>query len=122
MSAYGWENRVAGFFRDLRFATRQLLKHPTFTAAATLTLALGIGANTAIFTVVESVLLAPLPYRNAESICVLHTNWIDTGHTSIRMTGPDGADVRNQAKSFAAISSTTAVAKAWCCAITRPIP
>jgi putative ABC transport system permease protein len=65
-SEYGWENGVKVFMDDLRFAARQLWKHPSFTATAVLTLALGIGANAAIFTVVERVLLAPLPYKNAE--------------------------------------------------------
>lgn len=103
-SSYGWENAIAAFCADLRLTLRQLLKHPAFTATAILTLALGIGANTAIFTVVESVLLAPLPYSNAASICALDTHWTDSGHTSIRVTGPDGADVRDQARSFEAIS------------------
>ena len=63
---------IIGFFdsvgRDLRYALRGLPRRPAFTLAAVLTLALGIGATTAIFSVVYSVLIKPLPYPNADEL------------------------------------------------------
>ena len=105
--SYGWENTAHALAGDFRFALRQLAKHPGFTWTATLTLALGIGANAAIFTVVEGVLLQPLPYAHAGRLAALETHWTDSGHTTQRMTGADSVDVRTQTKSLEAVSLLT---------------
>src|SRR5258706_4969598 len=60
--------------QDLRYTVRMLLKKPAFTAIVVLALAIGIGANTAIFSVVNSILLRPLPYKNFERISMI---WMD---------------------------------------------
>ena len=69
--ASGWENFAATFFADLRYAARQLHSHPGFTAVTVLTLALGIGATTAIFSGVNPILFASLPYPHADRIMML---------------------------------------------------
>ena len=71
---YGWENRIERFFADLRYAARRLRKTPGFTVTSVLTLALGIGASTAIFAVIDGVLLKPLPYPHSDQlVALLHT-------------------------------------------------
>src|SRR6516164_2112225 len=63
-----WLDRL---FQDLRYAARMMRRSPGFTAVAILSLALGIGANSAIFTLIESTLLRPIPVKNAEGLRLL---------------------------------------------------
>ena len=71
MRAYGWENTLRIFAADLHFAGRQLRRNPVFAITAVLMLGIGIGANTAIFTFVNSVLLRPLPYPDSNRLAII---------------------------------------------------
>src|SRR5213594_2001813 len=73
---------------DLKFAFRQLLKNPGFTAVAVLTLALGIGANTAIFSFVNAILLRPLPYKDADRLVIVYENYPDNGWFNNAVAAP----------------------------------
>jgi predicted permease len=84
--------------RDLRFAARQLVKSPGFAATAILTLALGIGANTAMFSVVQGVLLAPLPYGEPDRLVILWQGRPNVKH--IDVSYPDFRDWQRSARSF----------------------
>jgi putative ABC transport system permease protein len=85
------------FVQDLRYALRRLSRSPGFTAVAALMLALGIGANTAIFSIVNAVLLRPLPYPNADRIMALHET-LREGWGSV--SAPNFLDWRAHSSSF----------------------
>jgi len=90
---------------DARHAVRMLARHRGFTAVVVAALALGIGATTAIFTVVNSVLLQPLRYRDAGRIVTVATRWKNHSTLTPRMTGGDLVDVAGEASDFSAFSS-----------------
>jgi putative ABC transport system permease protein len=66
--SYGWENSVIALFSDFRYALRQVVRNPGFAIVSIFTLALGIGAATAIFSVVKAVILNPLPFRQPQRL------------------------------------------------------
>jgi putative ABC transport system permease protein len=80
--------------RDLQYAVRVLRRAPGFTLAIVLTLAVGMGANTAIFSVIRGVVLRPLGYPDADRLVVVLGRWTDTGRTMSNLAGGDEMDVR----------------------------
>src|ERR1044071_8395460 len=90
--------------KDLRFGVRMLLKKPAFTAIAVLTLALGIGANTAIFSVVNTVLLRPLPFPHPERLVRVTSDYTRLNLTDGGLSGLELADYRDHADVFDEIS------------------
>src|SRR5882762_6818534 len=92
--------------QDIRFGFRILRKEPGFATVAVLMLALGIGANTAIFSVVNAVLLKPLPYREPESIVMLWASkpTLNLGTQELPVEALDLPEWRDQARSFEQIA------------------
>src|SRR3989449_1402669 len=88
---------------DLKFAVRQLLKNPGFTAVAVLTLALGIGANTAVFSVINATLLRPFPYENPERLIILQERNAGGGLQDASYL--NFADWRSQSTSFESMAA-----------------
>src|SRR4029434_3809588 len=101
------EGTMSASLHDLRFSFRQLRKNPMFTFIAALTLALGIGTNTAIFSVVYATLLAPLPYRNPDQLVMV---WSKVNGHNNSVSAGDYLDWKSQNSVFQGLiawSSTT---------------
>ena len=108
LTTSAWRNRrlslrrewMDGLRQDLRLSLRQMVRRPGFAAAVILTLGLGIGANTAIFSVLRSVVLAPLPYAEPERLMTVWTPW--EGYRFNPLSAPDWADLKEGSSSFQA--------------------
>jgi predicted permease len=92
------------FIQDVRFGLRMLRKSPGFTAVAVLTLALGIGANTSIFSVVSAVLLRPLPYANPGQLIFVSEAKPEAGISGLGMSYPTFTELRDDNRVFSAIA------------------
>ncbi len=93
--------------QDLRYGLRMLAKNPGFTAVAVVTLALGIGANTAIFSVVNTVLLRPLPYRDADRLMMVWGYNRTRGFNTEQVSALDFADWHSQNHVFESMGAST---------------
>lgn len=95
-------NLLADLWQDLRYAARTLRKRPTFALAAILTLALGIGSNAAIFTIVNAILLRPLPLPHSEQLQALYTRYPDAAYFDV--SGPELADIRSRVDAYSGVA------------------
>jgi len=96
---------MLSFVRDLRYALRMLLKSPGFTIVAVLTLALGIGANVATFSVVYAVLLRPLPFPHPEQLVRVFDDLRSSNVKNVGMSAPELWDFQDKSGVFQDISA-----------------
>src|SRR5215475_7493853 len=99
---------LSDLWQDLRYAARALWKRPGFTVAAVLTLAIGIGSNAAIFTVINAVLLRPLPFPHGEQLLALYTRSLPSAGFHVEygeMSVPEFADIRGRVSAFAGVAA-----------------
>src|SRR6202023_3282879 len=96
---------MTSFGQDLRYALRMLLKSPAFTYVAVLTLALGIGANVALFSVVYAVVLRPLPFPNPEQLVRIFDDLRGSSEQDVGMSVPELWDLQDRSGVFQEISA-----------------
>ena len=101
------KGRMDNLLQDVRYGLRTLLRQPGFAATAILTLALGIGATTAIFSVVNAVVLRPMPFDEPDRVMVVTNMNLKTGTRNTTISGPDFFDWRAQARGFEVLSYFT---------------
>jgi putative ABC transport system permease protein len=99
--------------QDIRYAARSLRKSPGFTLVAALTLALGVGANTAIFGVVNAVMLRPLPFADSGRLVRIWESNVERGWPTFATSHPNFLDWRAQADSFQAMAATYNIGLTW---------
>src|SRR5215468_7564656 len=92
-------------FQDLRYGARMLLRQRAFTIAAVIALALGIGANTAVFSVVNAVLLRPLPYQNSDRMAMIWDNYLLLKMEQMAAKAAEYVDYRDQTQSFETVAA-----------------
>jgi hypothetical protein len=95
---------LSDLWQDLRYAARRLLKQPAFTVAAVLSLALGLGANATMFSIINAVLLRPLPFPDSERLVTLYSRFLPSSgydRPFFNLSPPEFADVRNRIDAFA---------------------
>ena len=104
---------MTNVLQDLRYAARALRKSPGFTSVAALTLALGVGANTAIFSVVNSVMLRPLPFAEPDQLVRIWESNVERGWPTFATSHPNFLDWRTQAQSFESLAATNNAGFTW---------
>jgi putative ABC transport system permease protein len=106
-TSFGQQPLMDTLVQDLRFAVRSLIRRPGFSMTAIVTLALGIGATTAIFSVVHAVIMRPLPFPEPQRIVQITNLWTKTGLRGTTVSAPDFHDWKAQSRSFEAMGYFT---------------